>query len=97
MDSRGYSFSWPKDSKDKPHAGSNGPVMTVSEVSDYLRINRATVYKMIKANQIPHFRIGSDYRFNREDIDAWMSREEQRYVTPAVLFLAQRRRRSKQL
>ena len=64
----------PKDSKGKPRAGGDSVVMTVSEVSDYLRINRATVYKMIKANQIPHFRIGSDYRFNRAAIDAWMDR-----------------------
>jgi excisionase family DNA binding protein len=71
---RSYVFIWPKDSKDNPRTGSDSPVMTVSEVSEYLRIHKATVYKMIKAKQIPYFRIITEYRFNRATIDVWMNR-----------------------
>jgi excisionase family DNA binding protein len=49
------------------------PVMTLLELSDYLRIHQSTVYRMIKRGELPHFRIGSDFRFNREQIDAWMA------------------------
>jgi excisionase family DNA binding protein len=46
-------------------------VMTVAEVCAYIRIHRATIYRMIKRGEIPFFRIGYHYRFNREQIDAW--------------------------
>ena len=48
-----------------------GPVMNAAEVSAYLRIHRSTVYRLIKTGKLPCFRIGSDYRFNREEIDRW--------------------------
>jgi excisionase family DNA binding protein len=42
-------------------------VMTVQEVVDFLRLNRQTLYRLIRRNKISGaFRIGSDYRFNRE-------------------------------
>jgi excisionase family DNA binding protein len=50
-------------------------VMTVLEVSDYLRVHRSTIYRLLKQNQIPAFRIGSDWRFNVETIDRWRSQQ----------------------
>jgi excisionase family DNA binding protein len=51
-------------------------VMTVEEVSRYLRIHPSTVYRLLKRRQIPAFRIGSDWRFNIETIDTWRSNRE---------------------
>jgi excisionase family DNA binding protein len=48
-----------------------GKVLTVGEVSDYLRVHRSTVYRLLKKGQLPGFRIGSDWRFNVEAIDQW--------------------------
>jgi excisionase family DNA binding protein len=48
-------------------------VLTVKEVAKYLRVHPSTVYKLLKIQQLPAFRIGSDWRFNREQIDAWMA------------------------
>jgi excisionase family DNA binding protein len=50
---------------------SDAPVMTATEACDYLRIHRSTLYRLIKRREIPFFLIGSDYRFNREEIDEW--------------------------
>jgi excisionase family DNA binding protein len=61
----------PKGSKDQLRSRDGAPVMTV-ETCDYLRIHRTTIYRLIKSGKIPHFRIGSDYRFSREAIDEWM-------------------------
>jgi excisionase family DNA binding protein len=44
-------------------------VLTVSELSNYLRVYRSTVYHLLKKGQLPGFRIGSDWRFNVEAID----------------------------
>jgi excisionase family DNA binding protein len=46
-------------------------VMTVNELSDYLRVHRSTIYRLLKKGQIPGFKIGSDWRFNVEAIDEW--------------------------
>ena len=46
-------------------------IMTVSEVTEYLRIHRTTLYRLLKRKEIPAFRIGSDWRFSRVQIDRW--------------------------
>jgi excisionase family DNA binding protein len=48
-------------------------VLTVREVADYLRVHPSTVYKLLRTRQVPAFRIGSDWRFNKEKIDQWMA------------------------
>jgi excisionase family DNA binding protein len=45
--------------------------MTVREVSAYLQMHTSTIYRLLKHNQIPAFRVGSDWRFNIEEIDRW--------------------------
>lgn len=46
--------------------------MTVKELSEYLKLDRMTIYKMLKEEKIPAARIGHQWRFFREDIDAWI-------------------------
>jgi excisionase family DNA binding protein len=48
-------------------------VMTTKELADYLRVHPSTVYKLLRRRQVPAFRIGSDWRFNKEKIDQWMA------------------------
>ena len=52
------------------------PVLTVDELSTYLRIHRSTVYRMIRHRGIPFFRVGTDYRFSRQAIDEWRKAQE---------------------
>jgi excisionase family DNA binding protein len=51
-------------------------VMTVQDVSVYLRVHPSTVYRLLKRNELPAFRVGSDWRFNVEAIDRWRSQME---------------------
>lgn len=51
---------------------SSTPVMTLREVAAYLQVHPSTIYRMLKVNAIPAFKIGSDYRFSYEAIDAWV-------------------------
>jgi putative molybdopterin biosynthesis protein len=46
--------------------------LTVLEVVKLLRMSRQTIYNMVKAGDIPHFRVGTKVRFNRADLDALM-------------------------
>ena len=44
--------------------------LTVQELAKYLRVSRQTIYTMIRAGKLPHFRIGNKVRFKKADIDA---------------------------
>jgi excisionase family DNA binding protein len=54
----------------------SGEVLTVAELAEYLRVHRSTIYRLLKARKIPAFRIGSDWRFNREHIDEWRLKQD---------------------
>jgi excisionase family DNA binding protein len=56
----------------KPKNDSVNPsVMTVSEMANYLRVHPTTIYRLLKNGKLPGFRVGSDWRFNRERVDQW--------------------------
>jgi len=46
-------------------------ILTVGELSEYLRVHRSTVYRLLKRRELPAFKVGSDWRFNVESIDQW--------------------------
>ena len=46
-------------------------VITIGELAEYLRVHRSTLYRLLKRQQLPGFKIGSDWRFNVETIDEW--------------------------
>jgi excisionase family DNA binding protein len=46
-------------------------VITVAELSEYLRVHRSTLYRLLKKGRLPGFKIGSDWRFNLETLDKW--------------------------
>jgi excisionase family DNA binding protein len=46
-------------------------IITIGELAEYLRVHRSTLYRLLKKQQLPGFKIGSDWRFNVEAIDQW--------------------------
>jgi excisionase family DNA binding protein len=51
------------------------PVMKLAEVSEYLKVHRSTIYRMLKRRQIPFIKIGSDYRFVKSALDSWIDEQ----------------------
>ena len=49
----------------------NSRVLTVKELSDYLKVHPSTIYRQLKRGRLPAFKLGSDWRFNIESIDHW--------------------------
>jgi excisionase family DNA binding protein len=49
-------------------------VLTIPEVSEYLRVSRQTIYRLLRRGDIPAFRIGGDWRFNIEDLGHWIEK-----------------------
>ena len=58
----------------KPNSKSDGAdsILTVNELAGYLRVHPATIYRLLKARQLPPFRVGFDWRFKRDTIDEWV-------------------------
>ena len=52
------------------------PVMTVDEVAQYLRIPRASVYKLAQQSKIPCQKVGRHWRFRREAVEKWLDQWE---------------------
>jgi excisionase family DNA binding protein len=46
-------------------------VLTVPDVAKYLKVHTSTIYRLIKQWHLPAFKIGKDWRFNKESIDLW--------------------------
>ena len=49
-----------------------GPLLTVAEVADLLRVSNMTVYRLIKAGQIGAIRVGKNYRIPQADLDDYL-------------------------
>jgi excisionase family DNA binding protein len=60
--------------RDESNSSASSPIMTAPEIAAYLRIDRTTLYKLIRRGQIPCFRIGKkNYRFSRTEIVEWLA------------------------
>jgi len=51
----------------------NESYLRVEGVSNYLKISKSMVYKMVNRREIPHVRIGTRLIFDRDDLDKWIS------------------------
>jgi excisionase family DNA binding protein len=65
------------------HAAPNDPLMmTAIELAEYLRLDRSTLYRLIRKGNIPCFKVGSDYRFDVHVIDKWIKSMTNGQVNP---------------
>lgn len=46
--------------------------LSVEEIAGYLGIKRDTVYKWIERKKMPAHKIGSLWKFRRDEIDGWV-------------------------
>lgn len=46
--------------------------LSVDEIAGYLGIKRDTVYKWIERKKMPAHKIGSLWKFKRDEVDAWV-------------------------
>ena len=47
-------------------------VMTIEELSNYLKISRSTLYKLAQEGKLPCQKVGRHWRFRKEAIDRWL-------------------------
>ena len=51
-------------------------VLTVKDLAEYLKVHTSTIYRLLKEGKLPAFRVGSDWRFNLNEIDRWRIERE---------------------
>jgi len=47
-------------------------VLTIDDLSSYLKITKSTLYKLVREGKIPCQKIGRHWRFRKEAIDRWL-------------------------
>ena len=47
-------------------------LLTTEQVARYLKVDKFTVYRLVARKRIPAFRVGNQWRFKRQLIDAWL-------------------------
>ena len=52
--------------------GASDFIMTVEEVSEYLRLAKSTIYKLLNEGKLPGRKIGGSWRFSRRALDEWI-------------------------
>ena len=48
-------------------------ILTIQELSDYLKVPVSTLYKLVREGSIPSFKVGKHWRFRKNAIDRWIS------------------------
>ena len=60
--------------------GKLGDILTIEELSTYLKIPKSTLYKLVREGKIPSQKIGRHWRFHKSAINNWL--EEMRSNDP---------------
>jgi excisionase family DNA binding protein len=50
--------------------------LTLDELSQYLKLSTSLLYRLAQRGEIPASRIGTLWRFDRDEVDAWMKRRQ---------------------
>jgi excisionase family DNA binding protein len=51
------------------------PLLTTEEVADFLRVDIVTVRRLVNRGELTAYRIGSEYRFTRADLEGFVNRQ----------------------
>lgn len=47
--------------------------LTLDELAEYLKLSRTKLYRLARGGQIPACKVGSQWCFNRMEIDDWVT------------------------
>lgn len=59
-------------------------IMTIEEVAEYLRVSERTVYDWAQKGDLPGGKLGTTWRFKREDVENWVNTRLSKKAAPAI-------------
>jgi excisionase family DNA binding protein len=54
-----------------------GQILTTRELSEYLKLTEVTIYKYATEGKIPGFKVGSRWRFDKDQVDEFLKSKEE--------------------
>lgn len=51
-------------------------ILTIREVSEYLKLAEKTTYRLAAEGKIPAFKVGGSWRFRKSEIDSWIESQK---------------------
>ena len=51
-------------------------ILTLRKVATYLKLAEKTAYRLASEGKLTGFKVGSSWRFKREDLDAWIEKQK---------------------
>lgn len=66
----------------------NNEIMTIKDLSLYLKINEKTVYKLAKKKELPGIKIGGMWRFKKEAVDRWLIDSSKKIEETKIKYLS---------
>ena len=61
----------------------DSPIMDLPDVAEYLKCSPSTIYRLMKKGKLPMFKLGRDWKANRESIEQWCKAQEQNGHSPS--------------
>ncbi len=55
-------------------------ILTIKELSDYLKVSEKTIYRMLSRGAIPAFKMGTNWRFQTSAIEQWIKERSKETV-----------------
>ena len=50
--------------------------LTLEQIAEYLQMSTSSIYKMAQKGKIPAYKVGRQWRFRKEEIDAWIKKQK---------------------
>ncbi len=48
-------------------------LLTTRQLQNLLKVDRTTIYRIVKRGDLPAVRVGNQWRFSRKDVEAWLN------------------------
>src|SRR3546814_12091044 len=60
-----------------PTSTSEGEILTLKQVAEFLKVTDRTIYRLAAAKKIPAFKVGGTWRFSKAEITEWIQQQTQ--------------------
>jgi len=54
------------------------PLLTLEQVAEYLNVDKITVYRLLTQKRLPGIKVGGQWRFKKEVLEAWLIKSDSR-------------------
>ena len=49
-------------------------LLTLEQVTEYLNVDRCTVYRLVAVRELTAFKVGNQWRFKKRMIETWLTK-----------------------